>query len=309
MLFFALLPVEFASSDMNEILFHRTLDRAHQYMEDGKLLHAVQLYWRLIGSDPSLGEPYVEIARVYIEWDRFDEAERILLRGLRSASTDCGILLMMGNLQLRQHRYARAVLFYRRLRNLRIPHVHFNMGIAFLHMGDLSNAEKEVRLTILCNPRFPRAHEVLGEILLRRHHYSESVRELQNGLRSDPYSALGHRLLGVAFSRLSDWEKAYDEFVLAIDMDPRSALSWQLCGDALLHLGRPAEAEPYLKKALTLDPRSADAFTSIGFLCLARGDTVRAIEALDWALHAGLASSRPTRGRFRLTGQGKRRLS
>jgi tetratricopeptide (TPR) repeat protein len=290
---------------MNEVQLHTLIKEARRFVEEGKFLHAVQLYRRLIESEPSFNESYVQLSIIFAEWGHFEQAEQVLLKGYQNNPAKPELLLRLGDLQLRQQQFPQAISYYRRLRNQRMPQAHFNLGIAYMGVGNLDRAEEEVRLAILSDPAFPRGREVLGDILIRREAYTEAIKELKRGLRHEHYSGSGHRLLGIALSRVNEWSKAYDEFALAIDMDPQDAAGWQLCGDALLQLGRHAEAEAYLQKAITLKPELADAFASFGFLYLGRGDKAKARESFERALKIDPAHPRAMQGQLRLSLQTK----
>jgi Flp pilus assembly protein TadD len=61
-----------------------------------------------------------------------------------------------------------------------------------------------------------------------------------------------------------------------------------------------SDAEYYLKRALALDPTSADATASLGYLCIQKGDVVRALEAFDAALRIQPGHVRALDGKIHL---------
>ena len=282
------------------------LERASEFEDEGKPLHAMQAYRRIIAAVPGQEDAYVRLSRLLWEMGRYEEAERLLQRGREENPRNAVFLMKLGELHLRRRHYARAIACYRRLGNRRIPQAHFNLGVAYMHVGDWINAEAEMRAALLLDAKLLNAYIALGEIMIKRKLYREAIADLQKGLEIEPYSGMCHRMLGAAHLSLYEWTKAYDEFVQAVDTDPRDAVAWQLCGEVLLRMRRFEEAEPYLKKALALNPRSADVSASLGYLCLHRGETDKALAAFNEALKLDPAHPRALDGKLHITIQRKK---
>lgn len=268
---------------MNEIQLSRYFEQARSFVEEGKLLHATQIYKRLIFEEPALPKAYVELASVYEDLGRFTAAEKILLEAWDRCGRTHEIIYRLGNLYLRGGEYHRAITYYQSIESSKLPQVHFNLGIAYFYIGNLPRAEKHLRLTLKYDPQFPKINETIADLLIGRKACGEAVKYLRRGIQLDPYSSISHYLLGIAYLGLYDWRNAYEEFVTTIDMDPKEARAWQKCGEVLLKLERLDEAESYLKKALELDPNIADTFVEFGFLFLQRGNPD---EALRYFLRA-----------------------
>lgn len=276
---------------MDEPTLYGLLERARSYVDDGKSLHAIQVYRQLIASAPGLTEPWVELFKIYCQLQRFDTAEKLLLESLDFVTERKEVIFLLGVLYLQTHDHHRALTYFRQLQtNEKIlnsefqSRVHFNLGLIHVEMHRWSLAEHHLRKTRQLNPEFPKIDEALSEILLRRGHVREVIEILQAGLSKDPYSWLGHYLLGIAFSRTRQWRSAYEEFVVATDMDPKEPRSWQKCGECLIALRELGQAEHYLRKALELNPKFTDAVVNYGFLYLERGDRIQAGELFDKVL-------------------------
>ena len=285
---------------MNEIQLSRYFDRARAFVEEGKLLHATQIYKRLISEEPTLPKAYLELASIYEDFERHTAAEKLLLDAWERCGRSPEIIYRLGNLHLRCAQYERAISYYRTLESSKLPHVHFNLGVAYFYLGNLPRAEKHLQLTLKYDPHFPKINETIGDLLIRRKAYAEAVRYLRRGIQIDPYSSISHYLLGIAYSALYDWKNAYEEFVTAIEMDPKEVRAWERCGDVLLRLGRLDEAESYLKKALVLDPGFADTFVDFGYLSLQRGQPDEAMSYFSRALKLQPNHARAIEGRIQV---------
>ena len=269
---------------MNEIQLNNMLDQARHLVEQPKVLHAVQIYHRILSTKPKCLEASLELSSLYLESGNAECAEEILKRAYEQSGRKAEIIFLLGNLQLRQRNFDKAITYYKMLDEKKIPEVHFNTGIAYCSKNNIKLAEHHFRLTMKYNPRFPKINESLGELLIKRRAYAESIIYLKRGLRADPYSCINHYHLGVAYAHLFDWQEAYNSFVTAIEMDPNEVSAWQMCGRALLRLGRVDEAEQYLRKAHDLNPHLPDALVDLGHLHLQRGETEKATHFFDKAL-------------------------
>lgn len=286
---------------MNEIQISQLLDQARAYVNEGKYLHAEQLYHRLIREEPQLMEIYTELASVYAENGKVGAGIHILEKALHRFPAHEQLLFMLGSFHLQAGNHDKAIGLLQKLYGKGLPHVHFSAGIAHFYKGNMKRAEEQFRITLNLNPRFPKIHESLGELLIRRGAFAEAIHHLKLGIRGDPYSWVSHHLLGTAYHALNDPKNAYNEFVLAIEMSPNEPLSWQKCGEVLLEMKRYDEAEQYLRKALELQPDFADALANFGQLWLLRGDRVQSEAYFNKALSVDPHHARARFGKLTIT--------
>jgi tetratricopeptide (TPR) repeat protein len=293
--------------NMDELQLASILEQAREFADEGKYLHALQLYRRVVEAVPSCDTGWMELAEVYTEMKQYDAAEKTLLEARTVATDKKEITFLLGNLNLKRERYDRALSFYRELLEDKttLPskmkaHLLFHVGLVHFYRNNMKVAEEYFRSVLRLDPRFPKIHESLGELLIRRGALAEAVSVLKTAIVHDPYSWIGHYLLGVAYMQMLDWRHAYDELVTAIEMDPSEPTAWQLCGEVLIALQQLDEAEQYLRKALELNPRSADAIAHFGQLYFKRGDLSRAREYFERALSLDPKNAAALRGKAQL---------
>jgi protein O-GlcNAc transferase len=286
---------------LNEIQTSQLLDQARAFANEGKTLHAEQVYRRLINEEPTLIEAHIELASLYAEAGNVAAGISVLAKAHALLPEHVEITFLLGTFHLRAREYDKAITQYQKLTSRKLPHVHFNMGIAYFSKGNFKRAEEQLRLTLKLDPKFPKLNESIGELLTRKGSYAEAIQYLKRGIALDPYSWVSHHLLGVAYHAIQDLKNAYNEFVLAIEMDPNEAHSWQKCGEVLLEMKRVDEAERYLLKALELDPQFADALANVGQLYLMKGDPVQSTEYFNRALSLDPTNARAKTGRIQST--------
>lgn len=282
---------------MNEIQLSQRLDQARAFINDGKHLHAEQIYHRLINDQPMVVHAYTELATLYADNDNVQAGIKILSRAHQQFPENVEITFMLGTFHLRTEEYSKALTSYQKLVNKKLPHVYFTMGVAYLYKNNIKPAEEQFRLTLKLDPHFPKGYESLGELLIKRKAYAEAISYLKRAVTLDTYNWVSHHLLGVAYQAIADLKNSYNEFVLAIEMDPKEAHSWQKCGEVLLEMKRYKEAEQYLRKALELNPHFADALANFGHLYLMKGDTARSAEFFNKALNVDPHNSRARFGK------------
>jgi tetratricopeptide (TPR) repeat protein len=276
---------------MDEPTLHGLLEQARSFADDGKMLHAIQVYNQVIADSPALTDPWIELFRIYCRLEKFDAAERLLLDSMNYVEEKEEVIFLLGVLHLQTQNHNRALTYFRQLQDREAAldtdfkaRLHFNLALVYVQMHRWGLAEHHLRQTRRLRPEFPKIDEALSEILLRKGQLQEVIDILQNAVTKDPYSWLGHYLLGIAFSRMQQWKNAYEEFAVASDMDPGEPRSWQKCGECLIALRELDQAEHYLRKALELNPRFTDAVVNYGFLYLERGDRTHAAELFDRVL-------------------------
>jgi len=288
---------------IDEPTLSQWLDQARSLVDERKLLHALQLYYRITAAAPLLDIAWVELAYVQFELKQYAAAEKTLLRAVSASDEPQEILFLVGNLYLKLSDYAKALTYYKKLlghpqtlnKDLR-AHLNFNAALAYYYRDNIRLAEIHFRAARRIDPRFPKINESLGELLLRRGSFAEATDCLKEAIANEQYSWIAHYMLGTAYAKMYDWRKAHEEFVIAIEMDPNEPRAWHMCGEALLSLHRLDEAERYLRKALELNPQLTDAVVDFGFLFLRRGDYQRARELFEQALQLEPHHSRALQG-------------
>jgi tetratricopeptide (TPR) repeat protein len=288
---------------IDEPTLSQWLDQARSLVEERKLLHALQRYFRITAAAPYLDIAWVELAYVQFELRQYAAAENTLLKAVSTSNEPHEILFLAGNLYLKLGDYPKALTYYKKLlgeqktlpKDLR-AHLNFNAALAYYYRDNVRLAEIHFRSTRRIDPHFPKINESLGELLLRRGAYAEAIDCLKEALTNEQYSWIGHYMLGTAYAKMYDWRRAHDEFVIAVEMDPNEPRAWHMCGEALLALHRLDEAERYLRKALELNPQLTDAVVDFAFLLLRRGDFQRARELFEQALQLEPHHSRALQG-------------
>ena len=153
---------------LNELQLATLLDQARSWVQADKPLHAIQEYRRLLQAEPSFLTATRELASLYAEMGKFDAAASVLLRAEPYAEHTDEITFLLGTIYMRAEDYDSALQCFKRLQDMKLPQVHFNMGVAYFCKNNIKRAEEQFRQTLKYDPRFPKIHESLGELLIKR---------------------------------------------------------------------------------------------------------------------------------------------
>ncbi len=261
---------------MNELQIQTLVEQAAQFRDDDKPLHAIQLLQQVIRANPKCERAFMLLAQIYCDSSRWDAAEKVLLQGLQANPRSTEFYIQLGSFHLRQFNYERALEYFLSVRHLHYPLVHMSLGLAYMGLGKMAEAEREFKLAAQVDPKLPKVFELWGEVLLRLKRTNEAISVLKHAARLDRYSGSAHRLLGDALASIEQWQSAYDEYVLAVDMNPDDEEAWLAIATALMHLNRMAEAKRYLERFLNLKPSDAQAEKAYRSVCEVLGNTPNA---------------------------------
>ena len=281
---------------MNIHQYQRLLDQAQQFVNDGKWLHAAQVYQRVILEEPEQIENYFKLSNMYAELRNVVAAEQVLLDALKQHPESADIIFALGALYVREQDYDNALHYFEQLIPLRLPQVHYNIGIINFLKKNLTNAERHFRLTLEYDPEFSQTHLPLGEVLFKLGKTNEAIEQLQASLQDnhDPWHI--YHMLAIAYYSLGQWSESFEAFTKCIELQPDSVDVLRHISDVLIKLNKLDDAEIYLKRALQLSPDSSEVYTNFALLALARSDTRTAKKHFNKAITLDPANVRALEG-------------
>ncbi len=163
---------------------------------------------------------------------------------LRDLPTNGGAWILMGDLQRRLGRSAKAVEFWQKgleLAPRRVDAYH-SLGTVAAEKGEFDQALAYWRKGLEINPQTPGVHRVIGRALVDLGRYEEAAKELQEDLRLTPQSAESHCLLGDVLLQQQNYEQARACYEKAIALQPRFTNAWYGLSTACTKLGQSDRA-------------------------------------------------------------------
>jgi len=209
---------------------------------------------KAIGLSPEFWPAHLVRGRCLLGLRRLGEAESAFAEAARIKSDWMETLELLGDTQLRLHRYAAAEETWKRAVALRKDSARYHLGLA-------------------------RAHSGQGEL-------GEAIAELEKTLEIDPDSTRALHDLGLARMEMRQWEKAERDLTRVIRVEPQNTYAHCNRAEVRLELGRLPAALEDIDRALRLAPDWGDYHFHRGRILGALERHEEAMEAFKKALFA-----------------------
>ncbi|MDP2678048.1 MAG: tetratricopeptide repeat protein, partial [Rhodoferax sp.] len=116
-------------------------------------------------------------------------------------------------------------------------------GVRYIWIGDLENAEKDLKQAIALDARNAEAHDDLGVIMAQRGDFAAAISHFQSTLKSDPSYQKAHHNLAMVYYITGENQKALTSINASLKLISESRDSMLLKAAILESLGRHGEAK------------------------------------------------------------------
>ncbi|MBE3560953.1 MAG: tetratricopeptide repeat protein [Ktedonobacteraceae bacterium] len=169
------------------------------------------------------------LAELLLSEGRDDEAQTELLTAREKASSpeeEATIEAALGNLAMRQERFAEAIPHYQRVItvNPAFPAIWFNLGFAQRLLNRLDEAATSYQRAIEVDPHEIRAYAELIAIMMNRADKQQARSIAQQGISNNPQSPQLHALLASVLFEMGDTREARRAIEQAESLDPTDEL-------------------------------------------------------------------------------------
>lgn len=157
--------------------------RADLLLEWGRFADAETGYRDLLRREPDRPGVRMNLGVACMRLGRLDEAERHY-RAALNEGRDVALLMNLGTLLLKQHRYAEAlpVLEEARTAGGEEPSLFNNLGVAQLALGEFEAATEQFAAALARHPQHPNAARLRGESLIRSGRVKDGLAQLRTVL-------------------------------------------------------------------------------------------------------------------------------
>lgn len=222
----------------------------------GRADEGIRRLLEIIAERPDLDSAHVNLALLYDEIGRADEAIEVLENALEAVPDSYDVLSHAVRLSTSAGRFADAVELAAAhpLPPMdQDPNIWVDLGLCHRRLGDLEKARAACEAALAIDATCPAAHNNLGMVFLAMH------------LTTPDEALLG---------------RARESFTRAVALDPAHAAAHYGLGQALYRGGDPAGAVAPLRRALELEPSLADASFYLGMSLLKAGHPGEALPHL-----------------------------
>lgn len=211
---------------------------------------ALSLYMSVPEADEHYMEAQHEIATLYENTDRIDDALK-LLNILADKNNDVDTVIKIGDLNRHQSNFGLALSAYDRAVKIlggTIPdeywHLHYVRGICYEQADNWEKAEKELKAALEYRPDHPYILNYLGYSWADQGvHLDKALEMIQRASDLRPSDGYITDSLGWVMYRIQDYESAVNALERAVELLPYDPTVNDHLGDAYWKVGRKLEAK------------------------------------------------------------------
>jgi len=248
-------------------------NRGQRAARESQPEEAIQAYRHAVEIHPQYFEAYEALGTVYMDQQKWAEAEESLKRCIEINSQYASAHAALGALYNRTNRPEEAIPELERSLELN-PNAwqaHFELAQALLATGRTQEAESHARRAREMEPKQPLTHLVLGNVLLRRNDFAGARQEYKTFLDVSPESPLA----GDVRAKIAQMERQMEQPAAApaaASAVPRNAQREFSEGQKSLERGQLEPALAHFDKAAEIHPTFVEAHHMRGTILLDQQD-------------------------------------
>jgi tetratricopeptide (TPR) repeat protein len=228
------------------------------YAQAGKTDLAISANRTSIKKMPQSLTPYQNLAQVYLQNSRTNDALQVLDEAARQPVDNPGYLIELADLYVRYGRIQGQSAIKTRVEALldraadmapASPIQILRLADTYFAVGELTKAEPFYRELLEEHPEWPDVNRRLAEIYLRSDRKEKAAEQLEKLARLDPTNPQVYLVIGAIAVEEKNYKQAAEQFERAIRLDPDlEEVYYELAG-LKLQLKKPEEARTLLDQA------------------------------------------------------------
>ena len=253
------------------------------YFNTGQFDKALSEYASLYQEHPKDLRVKKNYVQLLILGDRLDEAARLNDEILKANAKDVDALIYEGQILNRQQRANDAIpILQAALKTEPDNEVgHYNLGIAFIQVGNMAQAESEWREAVRIRPTMIAAQQALAELALRKGDSELLDKSAEQLIAAEPDSPNGYIFRATARVARKDLVGTEADLKKATEVAPQSPKGYAALGRLRASQNRFSEAERLYEQALERDPNYFDAMQGLVSIYMQQKQPVKALARLN----------------------------
>ena len=245
----------------------QTFNKAMQSMQSGDYPSAERSLRDILREQPNNPAVLVNLGVLYSKTHRYTEAIDEYKRALRVMPAQESIQLNLGLAYLKQNDYTAALPYFVHLHDAHSENAQFAILTAtcLAYTGKAQDAITLLQPLAATDTENRSALYVLG-IAYMHADQPDKAREVLNRVFSGAPAEQASFLLGEAYASATDYPNAAQAFQAVLASDPSFAGAHRELGRTYIGLRQNADAERELRLAIQADPADSDALYSLGAL-------------------------------------------
>jgi tetratricopeptide (TPR) repeat protein len=271
-----------------DLPFEHRLKSARDYEAEGKSLHALQLYTKIIEEYPANPEAYYSLAELYEKTGNVDTGTELLKSFLNDDPENKSVRLFLGQYLLRNSRWEEAIEFLEYLMPEEEPVAVFFLGYSYFMLKDYERAKVSLLNFVNIEKQTELLHEAhiyLAKIEIQLKHYETALSYAQkaNIIYSNFWEL--NLIFAITYYNLGMFAHAVISIEKAIKLNPQESSPYEWAGKIYYKLGDYEKSETsFLKYIELIEDAGSDIYTSLALACLKTKKTKDAMAYLNVAL-------------------------
>ncbi len=219
------------------------------YEAAGDFPKALKAYASAVQNDPNNSDLYLDYTRLLMDLDRYGEAARIVLQGMKNTPDAYALNLRLGSIDMT--------------------------------LGQYDLARQLFQKAIDEHPDIALGYVALAQAYMRDGKDGDAAKLLADVRKKLPADAMVEYLYGLALSHLSQSDEAIAAFQRSVALDPKVAESHYELGKMYFHSGRIPQACEEFERVIAIAPEHANAHYQLSRVYARLGETAKSREMAE----------------------------
>jgi arylsulfatase A-like enzyme/Flp pilus assembly protein TadD len=245
--------------DVKSLLpFHNKATKSWELFSEGKVHEAMNLVKEVITERKDVDIAYTNLANMYKEQGKLEEALTVLKLGLENLPDNYGVIIAYISFLNTAGQHEKVIeilddLWLPQMEN--DPEIWNHLGLAYLNTGNLGKAVAALEQALSIDEKFALAYRNIGNVHLTRFQNSknqdslrEAIRNYEKAVELEPDYGAAYNSLGVAYKEAGQTDEAIRCWTKAFQLRPDVGYPLLNLGLAYLELGNKSKALGYFEK-------------------------------------------------------------
>ena len=231
---------------------------------------------------------YLDIAQVYVHYQKYNTALKLLEKGKENNPRNIDLLFEL------THCYEQVLEFDKALEtqqliieiNPFVSEAWFNLGQIYFSAQNYAKALEAYDYTLAINPKDMHACLQKAHVLLHLERFDEAVEHYMEyvEITDTPSKGLIYGYIGECYEYLEDNDKAVHWYQKSLELEPESYDSLVGLGICMLEQEKYRDGMVFLQKAIEIDPEFSEAYVYLAEAFLGIDDLDSALESYKKSL-------------------------
>lgn len=226
---------------------------ANEFVKKNKMAEAIKLYCESIKSEKQIALAYNNLAFVYAQLERFQDAIDAQTTAINSKMKNDSL-------------------------ELDIAQAYYNLGSFNLKAKNYYESLDAIQKSLELNPNWVAALNDKGVVLSHLKQLPEAISFYKKAVALDKNFFLGYFNLGTAYLDLGNYKEAQKYFNEAIGINPKSVEAYFFLGATKFRMGDKKEAVKMFDKVLEINPNFAEAHFYLSIVYMEQNKTSASLE-------------------------------